>query len=135
MIERVPAAVATSRLQFVSLQRSRACSLRRYRGPLTVVCDTATEYRLLTLPWRFLFRPRISRFQNKKRKGNTRARKKEEDSDARMDELSREGDTAREVDRPGEGREEDIGGAMWMTRIGDGCIYVPTTRLLPIVHV
>lgn len=31
------------------------------------VCDTATEYRLLILPWRFLFRPRISRFQNKKK--------------------------------------------------------------------
>ena len=39
------------------------------------VCDTATEYRLLILPWRFLFRPRISRFQKKKEK---KKRKQEE---------------------------------------------------------
>lgn len=32
----------------------------------SAVCDTATEYRLLTLPWRFLFRPRIPLSKRKK---------------------------------------------------------------------
>jgi len=45
---------------------------------------------------------------------HTYVRKEEEDSDARMDELSREGGTTRGEDRLGNSREEDIGGATWM---------------------
>lgn len=125
VIERVPAAgAATPRPRSVSLQRARF-----YRGGIAArgvwhSYGIPIAHSPMAFPVPTTYIP-LSK-KKKKKKGReiyTCARKEEEDSDARTDELSREGGTARKERIGGKSREEDIGGAMWMTRIGD-IVYI-----------